>query len=302
MPDLTPNNSPDDRMDNSDNDDTRYELISAYIDNELDEEQTVKLKHLIETDNDYRNRFILEKLTKENLRDHSKRIETPPYVMQNIGKGIDDYIRKAQLKSVSSQEQFLAKQNSIQKSNLRRYLFISSFVFVILVAAVFLLNNYLKNSDISDNDFVAMSRNIFDKIQDGQIKVQYPSSNAKDLADSMNKFLNFKVFVPDVKDAVLVGGVCNEIKGEKFAHIIHRKGNIIIYTLQACKSEMLQNGKEKPILSEQFKELVNKGHNWFPCTKVENKNAIIWYKDNVICSSVAAMDYHDIEGILKDYK
>ncbi len=117
----------------------------------------------------------------------------------------------------------------------------------------------------------------------------------------MNKYLDFKVFVPDVKDAILIGGVCNEINGEKVAHIIHKKGNIYIYTLQASKKDVMTN-KDKIILCDKFKETVNEGTNWFPCSKDQKRTVVIWFKDNVICASVAQMEPQEIVSTLTNYK
>ncbi|MEO8447519.1 MAG: hypothetical protein ABI528_08490 [bacterium] len=302
MSDLIPNNPEKDSMSNSGKNDLNFELITAYIDNELDDTQKATVKNMIDNDSDYHNHYIFEKLTKENLNKRSKRIETPLYVYQNIGKGIEDYIITNSGSVAQIDSSILTQHANLQKSNLRRYLSLGSVAFVVLIVAAFFLNNYLKtNPEHIENDFVSVSRNIFDKVESGEVKLQYKSDVAKTLEDSMDKFLDFKVFVPDVKDAILIGGVCNEINGEKFAHIIHKKGNILIYTLQANKSELLAN-KDRMILNDQFKEYVKEGKNWFPCMKDKNKTAVIWFKDNIICSTVAAMESQDIATTLTNYK
>ncbi|MDZ4712376.1 MAG: hypothetical protein SGI89_08620 [bacterium] len=302
MSDLIPNNPEKDSMPNSGNNDLNFELITAYIDNELDATQKDAVKKMIDNDSDYHNRYIFEKLTKENFIKRSNRIETPIYVYQNIGKGIEDYISANSGSGAQINPSLLTQQANLQKLNLRRYLSLGSVGFVVLIVAAFFLNNYLKtNPEHLENDFVSVSRNIFDKVESGEVKLQYKSDVAKTLGDSMDKFLDFKVFIPDVKDAILVGGVCNEIYGEKFAHIIHKKGNILIYTLQANKSELLGN-KDKVILNDKFKEYVKAGKNWFPCMKDKNKTVVIWFKDNIICSTVAAMESQDIATTLTNYK
>lgn len=307
MQDLTPNNPENNSSDTSGNNDdknSKYELITPHIDNELsDQSEKEEIKKLIETDNNFHNRYVFEKLTKENLRDRFKKIETPVYLYKNIGQGIDDYISKASLKNNNSNqyitEKFIREEN-IQRSNLRRNLIAGSVAFLVLIAAAFLLNNILKqNPDLRENDLVAVSRNIFDKVQNGQVSLKYNSSNSKELADSMNKYLDFKVYIPDLKEAVLIGGVCNEINGQKLAHFIFKKGNIIIYTLQASKEDVMKNN-DKIILCDQFKDNVKQGKNWIHCSKESHKTVVVWYKDNVICSSVADMDYDDISKTLSN--
>lgn len=306
MSDLTPNTPYNEDMNKPvKNDDSKYELITAYIDNELSDSEADTVKKLIEKDNDFYNRYIFEKLTKENFQKRNKKLETPLYVYQNIGKGIDDYIREtvSQSKNPAIASKIYNQQINLRRSGLRRYLLLSSVVMLILVSAAFLFNNYLKkNPDIVENDLVSVSRNIFDKVESGQIPLQFKSDNAHALEDSMDKKLDFEAFVPDVKDAILLGGVCNEINGQKIAHIIHKKGDIIIYTLEACKKDIINNDGDKLCLSKQFKENVTAGKNWFYCNKDKNKTAVIWYKDNVICSTISAMDYQDITNILTNYK
>lgn len=307
MQDLTPNNPEDNSNENSGNNDetnSKYELITPYIDNELsDESEKEEIKKSIETDNNFHNRYVFERLAKENLRDRSKRIDTPVYLYKNIGQGIEDYIKQA-TKNNPPSGQFISerytREENIQKSNLRRNLIAGSVAFLVLIAAAFLLNNILKqNPEFRENDLVSVSRNIFDKVQNGQVSLKYNSSNSKELSDSMNKYLDFKVYIPDLKEAVLVGGVCNEINGQKLAHFIFKKGNVIIYTLQASKEDVMKNN-DKIILCDQFKDNVKEGKNWIQCSKESHKTVVVWYKDNVICSSVADMDYDDISKTLSN--
>ena len=309
MQDLTPNTPEGNPIDNSgenESDDLKYEMITPFIDGEIkDDKEKEVIKKQIESDNNFHNRYIFEKLTKENFRKRSGRIQTPVYMYKNIGQGIDDYIKKATPNQKTAQEIHspgLINQENIQKSNLRRNLIYSSFAFLILIASAFLINNALKrNGDIVEKDLVSVSRNIFEKVKAGQIDLKFKSANAKELSDTMDKYLDFKVYIPDVKDAVLIGGVCNEINGQKLAHFVYKKGNMLIYTLEADKEDVLDDD-EKIILGEQFKNNVKQGKNWFPCTKENSKNAVVWYKDNVICSSVSDMDYRDITIILSNSK
>jgi len=312
MSDSTPSNPGNNPMNNfrpDDNTDSEYELITAYIDNEIkDTNEYNRIKNLIESNPDYYNRYIFEKLTKETFQKRNKRIETAAYLYTSIGNSISEYIKSAEIKNSvqgsvnkDSISQIYTQQLNREKSNLKRYLTYGSFALIILVALAFVFNNYLQKNPLNENDLVAVSRKIFDKVESGEVKLQFKSNNAKDLSDSMNKYLDFKVFVPDVKDAELEGGVCNEQNGEKLAHIIHKKNGIIIYTLQANLKDVMNNS-ERIILCPEFKENVNAGKNWFKCDKDKSRTAVIWYKDNVICSSVAHLDSQDISKTLTSYK
>ncbi len=306
MSDLTPNkndNNPERDSESSFNADKKYELITAYIDNEIkDGNQKEEIRKLIETDPDFYNRYIFEKHCKQTLQTRVKSIETPLYLYKNIGESIDGIIKSSSKTSQEFDPEILSREIQNEKSNLKKYLYSGSFVLVILIALSFALNYYLKkNPNSLENDLVSVSRNIFSKVEAGQITLKFNSHNAKELEDSMNKYVDFKVFIPDVKDAELIGGVCNEVNGEMLVHFVHKKGNIIIYTLQANYKHIMNN-EDKVILCDEFKENVKSGKNWFPCNKDKANTAVIWIKDNVICSSVAHMESGDIYAVLTNFK
>ncbi|MBX7043597.1 MAG: hypothetical protein K1X85_11925 [Ignavibacteria bacterium] len=285
-----------------------HELITAYIDNEIRDPQELKeTEDGIRNDADLHNRFVFEKLTKKRVNESGKLSGPPLYLQKKIGEGIDEYIKKASARH-SAESVTLDRTKPIQQSfidenklNLKRNLYIGVSVFVLLIAGILYITTYRDSGPVlASNDMVAVSRDVFNKIIDGKVPLQIKSSDAKVLADSMNKYLDFKVFVPDVKDAQLVGGTCNEINGEKLAHIIHKKGNVYIYTLQGNKDHILSKGS-RIVLCKDFTEKVNNGTNWFTCLKEKTSSAVIWYKDNVICSSVAQMDSEDITAVLTNY-
>jgi hypothetical protein len=287
----------------------KYEMLTAYIDNELrNEKEITEIESGIEADPDLHNRYIFEKLTKERLRNTKKNSGVPQYLLQNINSEINNYIKlasgkpeKAPVPPATYGHQPLPTFDDPKKS-LKRYFMYGSAVFVLLIISAFVLSYFVqKNPELAPNDLVSVSRNVFEKVLAGQVPLQIKSNNAKILADSMDKYVDFKVFVPDVKDAELVGGTCNEINGEKLAHIIHKKGNLYIYTLQGSRDHVMQEGS-KIVLCPDFMENVTKGINWFPCLKDDNAVAVIWYKNGVICSSVAKMESKEITALLTNYK
>jgi len=305
MSEQFPNNPKQNTDSNSGQDKYRdYELITAFIDNEIsDKDELNRIKSLIENDADLSNRYIFEKFTKDTFRDRLKRIETPVYVYKNIGQAISDYQSdciKLNRQKNNSNSQYQS-QGSAQKSNFKKYFGYSAFAFVILVGLAFLLNNFLgRSGDIGENDLVAVSRGIFEKVKQGKVNLDHKTSNAKELTDSMNKHVDFKVFIPDVKGAVLIGGVCNEINGEMTVHFVYQKGNVLIYTMEANLNHLLNS--EKIVLADKYKQDITDGKNWFPCMKDTTKPAMVWVKDNVICSSVAEIDPLEIKATLTNLK
>ena len=301
MPDSIPNNpgsgNPKNNGDKN-NPDMKYELITSYLDNEIkDESIRLKIENLIQTDPDFRIRYISEKLTKEKLQSSIKRSDTPLYVLQNIGKGIDDIIRKAGNKTLITSS-VAPEKFSGDKSYYRRYFLYGSLVFVFLIALAFIFNSFFSSNT---EELVAVSRNIFEEVESGNVKIKYECKNAKELEEQMNKDVDFKVYVPVLKDAELIGGVCNEINGEKLAHFVYKKNNYLIYTMQGCKEHILNN-IEKMVLNEEIRTGILNGKNWMICTKDKDKTAVIWYSEGVICSSVAHLEPQVLTSTLKDIK
>ena len=262
MSDTTPNNSgsnPEKKSEYDKNTSDKFEFLSAFIDNEIksaEENETIKKR--IESEPDIHNRYTLN--THSSITTNKNpNLSHPNFTNPNY-----------------------TNQFQNEKTNLKRYLIYGGYALIALVIMSFAISYYLRsNSELQDNpsfaenDIVSVSRSIFNKVESGQVKTQFNSNSAKELEDSMNKYVDFKVFVPDVKDAELIGGVCNEINGEKLAHFIHKKGNMIIYTLQANLKDVMNH--DRIIMCKDF-------------------------KDNVVCSSVAHMDSNDISAILTNYK
>ena len=96
----------------------------------------------------------------------------------------------------------------------------------------FVYSYYLNNAVPKDKNFIEISRNIFDKVDAGEVKLQYATNNPVELANFFKDKVDFNVFIPDIKDAELVGGVYNEINGQKLVHFVHKCGNKLIYTME----------------------------------------------------------------------
>ncbi|MFZ1321344.1 MAG: hypothetical protein WAT71_07285 [Ignavibacteria bacterium] len=301
----TPNNPTNPEMDSSSNPELKYELITAYIDNEITDESELELiKDLIENNTDFRNRYEIEKATKEIFKARlGNNIETPVYLYKNVEKGIDDYIKATGKRSVQkNSEDMINTQMSIQKSNLQRNLTYASIVFVLLIISAFAVNSFLSEEQTiyAKNDIVTVSKKVFNNLKNGKNDIQFKTNDAKELSNDMNQYLDFKVYIPNVKEAILIGGFCSEEEGEKTAHIIHMKGNVRIYTFQTSMNNLQK--RNNLTICEKVKKSINNGENWINCSKVDNLNPIIWFADEVICSSYSDMEPEEIHSTLTNFK
>jgi predicted transcriptional regulator len=311
------NNTNSDINENSMNSGKDFDFISALLDNELTDAEREKILAQLENDNDLHNRHIFEGAVKTEINKRITRIETPQYVFQNIQTSINTYSEK--ISSLHSQRnrigitsetsQYVNSQNAsqnISKNRQRNYFYLFGSVGVALLLLFFSLNFFFAGNDIPDNvNLVELSRVTYEKVEDGEIKIQYATNNAKELEKFFNEKMDYKVFVPDVKDAVLIGGVYNEMNGKKAAHFIHKKGDTLIYTMQICKKHIMdENGTDGIMVAGDMKENLRNGKNWLHCPKKQggNENVILWQKDDAISSSVSKMGPDQIHAVLTNYK
>ena len=283
-----------------------YELLTAYIDNELDTEQKEKVRQAIESDPNIRARYELEKGTKSLLQRRLPNIDTPQYLSKNILDGIHDYGAKVTAGSTASKPD-MPHYTNYQKphSSNRKYVYIFGSLFVVLLFAFITVAFFTGNAISDDKDMIAMSHNIFTKVNKGDIQVQHKTSDPKDLENFFKDKVDFKVFIPNLKMRFLLGGVYNEVNGMKVAHIIHKKDTSIIYTMETCKKTVLDDSNDKLVLTSDIKNEVQNGKNWSPCKKkqeAEKESGIVWFRDSAICVSVAYLNPNDLQAALTNLK
>ena len=287
------------------------ELISALLDGDISDADKERIQSLLDSDSDFKNRYEAEKALKTEIKQRVTRIETPQYVYQNIQTSINSYseqisdmhARKNQ--PTTSAQPAGADPRKVSTGRSRNYMYLFGSVAAALILIFFSVNYVFKGEDVPhDVNLVEMSRDVYEKIEAGDIKVQYATNDARELEKFFDEKLNYKVFVPDVKDAVLLGGVYNVINGKKTAHFIHKKGDMIIYTMQLCKKDILDDANKDLMLTEDMKENVMEGKNWLHCPKKfgGKENIILWHKDDALSSSVSKMDPDQIHAVLTNFK
>lgn len=282
-----------------------YTLLTAYIDNELTPEQRVHVERAIEQNEDIRVRYELEKTTKDALRGRLKRIETPQYLYKSVYDSIDDYSKRvattAQQENISTPHYTSAQKQPNYKKYVYGFGSLFAVLFLVFIAINFVFN---RNAVSNDKDLVALSHDIFSKVAKGEVKIEYPTTDPKALESFFKDKVDFKVFVPNVKNASLMGGVYNEVNGMKVVHFIHKKDTMVIYTFQTSLKNVMDDKNDKVMLTGDFKDRVRKGDNWFPCGKKKEtlESGVVWFKDGVICCSVAYMNPQDIRAELTNFK
>lgn len=286
------------------------ELITAYIDNELEGEDKIRIEKLIQTNSDYYNKYNLELLLRQTINSRLKKVTPPPYLYKNIYDNIENYIQKNSLKlSTNNINNFTHKQllsskaYSQSRTNFRKYIYSIAAIFIvgIIISAFYILGLFGNNNEeYTNKDLVAISKNVYNDLESGNSEVQYFTSSALELSNLLNNKSNFKVYIPDVKEAQLIGGSLNEIDGIQFAHFVHKKNNILIYTCQTSMEEMKKYNRLQ--LADDLKTRLLNGNNWFPCGEGHGTHAVLWFKDDVICSSISKLDSKEVHSTLTSLK
>lgn len=295
---------------------SKYEKISSFVDGEFDSSiEKSEIENQINSDSDLHNRYNIELAVKNELRKRVQPVAVSQELVAKINSKISNYSnqRKSQPSTADkvhqrteNLSQNLNKENYRKNLQQKKYFYIFSGSFVILLL-MFLAINFFNQSGqgIQEEDMVTISHNIYNQIQNGEISIQYVTDNPRELESLLSRGCKFKVFVPDVKDAILLGGVYNEINGVPAAHFIHQKENTMIYTFQILKKDITDkpDEKNKLYLISDIQNKLSKGENWFPCEQSNHgDNAAIWYKDDVLCSSVSKMNFEQIHATLTDFR
>lgn len=278
------------------------EKITAYIDGNLSKDELIEFEKILKSDIDIYNRYQMELSVKNLLKSRIKKQETPQYVYQNIESAIN---KEFESKLAKAKQSTALKDIKVSKPQLnqRKYFYYFASAFAVLLILFVAINfNKTEINVPPDKDMVEQSIQIFDKINAGDIQIQFKTNNATDLEKFFKEKCDYEVFVPDVKDATLLGGVYNEMNGLKAVHFVHQKNNQLIYTLQLNKKDVVDKENPGIMLAGPLKEEILEGKNWFPCIKKHPDNVMIWQKDDVVCTSVSKLNNDEIHTTLTNFK
>jgi hypothetical protein len=291
MPDLNHNNK------------KIYEELTSFIDGEItDKNEKKRIEKLISENEDLKNRYVLESGTKKLLKARLKNIDTPLYLRQNIQNSINTEFEKKLGKAKTKNS---ARVNNHKPAlQQRKYFYYFASAFVVLLALFVVINfvNFNKTATANE-DMVEKSAELYERIAAGDFQIQYKTSDAQSLEKFFKERCDFDVFVPDLKDATLLGGVYNEVNGLKAVHFVHKKGDHLIYTLQLRKKDLIDDADDGLLLTDEFKKNIFAGKNWVPCKRKQSDNVLVWYKDDdVVCSSVSKLQSDEIYTTLNNIK
>ncbi len=280
------------------------EFLTSYIDGQINDPVTDKqVKNLIESNDLVFKKYKAELLTRNLFRTRMASSELPSETVTNVNNSIDSLIKAVSVNhSVNTDDvysrsffEYLKRLVSLPvnfgNTAVPRYVFAVVFIFILLGAGLL-----MKKGNIELNPFIAAGseKNVmvqamknFKKVLSGDIEPEMKSNDVNRVKSFVKNKANFDAYVPSISDYELVGVVCNEYNGQKLAHLVYSSGSEIIYIYETevnsihCKQLEIPETVHYDILRDKY----------YMCDHVDYNECtmIVWYKDNVLCTSVSTM-------------
>jgi hypothetical protein len=280
------------------------EFLTSYIDGQIKDPDIFKqVKSLIESNDSVFKKYKAELLTRNLFRTRMASVELPSASVTKINNSIDSLIRTASSKhSVNTGDiysrgffvylkKLVSAPVNFGKMGVPRYAFALVLIVILLGAGLL-----MKKGNTEINPFIAsgteksvMVQAIknFKKVLSGDIKPEMKSNDVSKVKSFVKNKAEFDAYVPVISDYELVGVVCNEYHGQKLVHLVYSSGKEIIYIYETqvnsihCKELELPDPVHYNILRDKY----------YMCDQVDDEDCtmIVWYKDNVLCTSVSTM-------------
>jgi len=109
--------------------------------------------------------------------------------------------------------------------------------------------------------------------------------------------VQFKVYVPEMENCELIGGVLCDHEGITFLNLVYKMDDKIIYFYTGCSKEMKAVGKVG-LSAKAESDLKQSG--WHFDTSRPNCNVAVWEENDEVCSVTADMKKEELLALLKE--
>jgi anti-sigma factor (TIGR02949 family) len=131
----------------------------------------------------------------------------------------------------------------------------------------------------------------------GGVKLQLVSSSHSEVRHFFKDKVAHEVYVPEVANSELIGGVLCEHGGVRFLNLVYKAGNKVIYLYMGCSKEMKASGKVG-LCAAAESDLQKTG--WYFDTTHTNCNVVVWKEGDNVCSAVGDMKKEELLALLKE--
>lgn len=266
------------------------ELITSYIDDEINNLEKNEVIDLIKNNPEYQFEFKSISATKKSIRTRDLKYQTPNFVRDRILTSL--YSEPINQKSLFAE--------LIELLSLRPILAFSSFLVIILSIYLFsvnYLNENLFESQSGNQNMYVQAESNFKKILAGELAPQIVTSDIdaiKSLFSSNG--VKYDAQIPQFTEWNLFGAVVSEDNGEKFAHHVYvcPSGKNIVYVYQVNLECVTKNKTIE--LTENFLNALNRGE-----ILVESKNGIVTLFKKSASNIIAVVSNDSPEIIQKNF-
>jgi anti-sigma factor (TIGR02949 family) len=266
--------------------------LSAAVDGELGERSRIEFETHIATCVLCRNEYETEVMTKRFVRTKLPRQKAPEELRREIVGNLSSQTLSP-MRGLGAKE-FL--ENLLRRPLLRPAIGVAVVGLLVVIGISLLKSREAAAPSTDEASFDMVAQAIQHYASYDPAKLQYISSNHDEIRDYFQNKVNFKVYVPEMENSTLIGGVVCEHDGAKFLNLIYRSGDKLVYFYTACSKEL--KAKSKIGLSAKAQSDLEKT-GWYFDTRPDC-NVAVWKENDEICSAVSDMGKEKLLALLKE--
>jgi len=258
------------------------EVISAAVDERLlPEEMGIFLGHAAQCP-PCRREYEGERAVASLVHTRIKRASTPPEVLAAILRSIDKESRSGHPLQGTLISRIWHKPLTRPAIGFA----LSFAVIVLLLSRSEPASPSLTAAGILGDDLIGQSVANFRAVKKGDMKPQILSDSPENLRIFFEGKTEFPVFVPAMKECILVGGVIDDYHGLRIAHVMYKHGAQTIYLSQACCETVMK--REPSVISAEVKNDLSRT-GWYRHTTPGGAAVVLWARGKTLCAAVAEM-------------
>ncbi len=272
------------------------EYLSAAADGQLEEEKRKEFDAHILKCPSCRSEFERETITKRTVTGKLRRERAPAGVRDRI---LQELYSESAVGGIGrgGVKEFIDR---LFARPLARPALVLGTVVLLAAVGITLLSRREASPPVSENtasDMVDQAVEHYSSYLGGGARLQLISSNHEQLRNFFQDKVSFDIYVPEMQNCELIGGVLCEHDGAKFLHFVYKKNEKVLYFSMACSKEL--KAKSKIGLSAKAQSDL-KENGWFFDTSRRDCNVAVWKEKDEICSVVADMGKEELLALLKE--
>jgi hypothetical protein len=253
------------------------------IDRSLAKEVEKEFQAHLERCTPCRKEVVLEKLSKQMVRENVHWIPTP----RSIHTLVLNTLRREEEFNGTGSEAWLAKTVPLRIVLPALAGGIVAIVFFLMVSTQ-MDTSYLQTAHTASNDIINQSFKNLALVEAGKFEPAMVSSVQESVSDFFQRSnLQFGVEIPKFQNGDWCGGSASEGSGVKQAHLIYRIGNEWVFVFEVSDDDGLYGTRLSLPLAAK-RALAQSG--WYTDPDHPDCNVIVWKTDQAVCVAVSTMN------------